>query len=102
MCGRFTQKLSWREICTLYRLLERTPTLNLRPRYNGCPTQDFAACRLDANGDRAAAKLRWGLVPAWTRDPKMGAPIFNARAETVHEKPAFRSPIPPAALPGAR
>ena len=91
MCGRFTQKLTWKEIVTLYRLTQTTPALNLRPRYNGCPTQDFAACRLDRNGERTAVMLRWGLVPGWAKDLKMSSRLINARAETVHEKPAFRS-----------
>ena len=90
MCGRFTQKISWREVHTLYRMPERTTPLNFRPRYNGCPTQDFAVYRLDASG-RAIAKLRWGLIPAWAKDAKIGARLINARAETVHEKPAFRA-----------
>ena len=90
MCGRFTQKMTWTEIHTLYRMPERTPPVNLRPRYNGCPTQDFAVCRLEGS-ERAVAKLRWGLVPAWAKDVKMGARLINARAETVHEKPAFRA-----------
>ena len=91
MCGRFTQKMSWKRLHSLYRMPAQATPLNLRARYNGCPTQDFAACRLDARGARAIAKLRWGLVPAWARDPKMGSRLINARAETVHEKPAFRA-----------
>ena len=91
MCGRFTQKMAWREIHTLYRMPERTMPVNLRPRYNGCPTQDFAACRVDESRTRTITKLRWGLVPAWAKDPKMSVRLINARAETVHEKRAFRS-----------
>ena len=91
MCGRFTQKMTWREIRTLYRVPDRATPMNLRPRYNGCPTQDFATCRLDESGTRTIAKLRWGLVPTWAKDAKMGSRLINARAETVHEKPAFRA-----------
>ena len=65
--------------------------MNLRPRYNGCPTLDFAACRVGESGTRTIAKLRWGLVSAWAKDTKMGARLINARAETVHERPAFRA-----------
>ena len=91
MCGRFTQKMTWREIHTLYRMQKRTPPLNLQPRYNGCPSQEFAACRLDERADPTIAKLRWGLVPAWAKDPNVVGRLINARAETVHEKPAFRA-----------
>ena len=91
MCGRFTQKLTWRELHDLYRLLLDAPPDNLRPRWNGAPTQDFAVCRLGQGGARRIARLRWGLVPFWAKDLKIGARLINARAETVHEKPAFRS-----------
>ena len=91
MCGRFSQKMTWREIRTLYRMRAQTTALNLQPRYNGCPTQDFAACRLDAAGARAIGKLRWGLVPSWAEDPRIGARLINARAETVHQRPTFRA-----------
>ena len=90
MCGRFTQKMSWREVRTLYRMPERTTPLNLQPRWNGCPTQDFASLRLDGS-ERTVVKLRWGLVPSWAPDLKIGSRLINARAETVHEKPAFRA-----------
>ena len=89
MCGRFTQKLSWRQIHDLYSLKEPPLPLNLQPRYNGAPAQDFTACRLDADGSRGIAQLRWGLVSSWARDVRMGARLINARAETVHTKPSF-------------
>ena len=91
MCGRFTQKLTWRELCELYDLLTAVPPDNMRPRWNGAPTQDFAACRLGPDGHRIAARLRWGLIPFWAKDAKIGARLINARAETVDSKPAFRS-----------
>ena len=43
------------------------------------------------SAERAVAKLRWGLVPSWAQDLKIGARMINARAETVHQKPAFRA-----------
>ena len=52
MCGRFTQKLTWRQIHDLYSLTGSSLPLNLQPRYNGAPAQDFAACRLDQDGNR--------------------------------------------------
>ena len=88
MCGRITQDLNLKMLFDRYRLSGRG--LNLEPRYNGCPTQDFAAVRHEG-GERTFAKLRWGLVPAWARDLKIGARMINARSETVHEKPAFRT-----------
>lgn len=90
MCGRFTQKAGWQQIHTLYRMPERSTPLNLAPRYNGCPTQEFAVVRSDGS-ERTVAKLRWGLVPSWAKDLKIGSRLINARSETVHEKPAFRA-----------
>ncbi|MDD9981417.1 MAG: SOS response-associated peptidase [Gammaproteobacteria bacterium] len=90
MCGRFTQAMSWKKLHSLYQMPRQAP-LNLRPRYNGAPTQEFAACRLDARGVRAVAKLRWGLIPGWATDVKIGARMINARAETVHQRPAYRA-----------
>ena len=91
MCGRFTQKLTWRELHALYGLLADAPPDNMRPRWNGAPTQDFAACRLTPDGDRSISRLRWGLIPFWAKDVKIGSRMINARAETVDAKPAFRS-----------
>lgn len=90
MCGRFTQKMSWRGVHTLYRMPARMTPLNLRPRHNGCPAQDFAAVRLDGS-ERTVAKLRWGLVPSRASDTRIGARLINARSETVHRLQAFRA-----------
>lgn len=90
MCGRFTQELSWSEARSLYRAAESDPAMELRPRYNGAPMQDFAACRLDEAGRRTLCKLRWGLSLSWAKDAGAGPRPINARAETVHVKAAYR------------
>ncbi len=64
--------------------------LNLRPRYNVAPTQDFGVVRLE-HGGRRLSMLRWGLVPSWAKEPSIGAKLINARLETVSTKPAFRA-----------
>ena len=87
MCGRFTVQLSPDEIGNLYD----APQPTLPPRYNGAPTQDFAACRLDEAGRRIITMLRWGLLPAWAKDVGVGSRMINARAETVRDKPAYRA-----------
>ena len=89
MCGRFTQMMSWSEVHDLYHYQEPAAPQSLTPRHNGAPTQNFAACRLDEAGRRTVAKLRWGLVPSWAKDVRMGFRLINARAETVHSKPSF-------------
>ena len=88
MCGRFTQRLSWAELHELMDLIG--PPRNLRPRYNVAPSQDVAVVRA-ADGGRNLSMLRWGLIPAWAKDPAIGYRLINARSETVAEKPSFRS-----------
>ena len=90
MCGRFTQAMSWKRLHSLYQMPQQATPLNLRAHYNGSPTQSFAIVRLDESG-RTIVKHRWGLVPSWAKDPKMGTRLINARAETVHVRPAFRA-----------
>ena len=91
MCGRFTVQLTGGEIHQLYEVAQPELPMELPLRYNGAPTQEFAACRLDEDGRRVVTGLRWGLVPSWAKDPGVGARLINARSETVHEKPSFRS-----------
>ncbi len=71
------------------RLFDFPELLNLGPRYNIAPTQQIAVVR--GAGPRHLVMLRWGLVPGWATDLNFGARTINARAETVADKPAFRS-----------
>src|SRR5262245_23506035 len=91
MCGRFTNRLTWREIVALYRLaVPLAPERNLPARYNICPT-DMIDVVVEREGKRDLAALRWGLVPSWWRGRLKDVPAtFNARAETVGQKPMFR------------
>ena len=59
------------------------------PNYNIAPTQETPI--LTFNRGRFIQTMRWGLVPPWSKDLKMGSRLINARAETLTEKPAFRS-----------
>ena len=87
MCGRFTLQASPEAIAEHFSLPE---VPDLLPRYNVAPTQMVPAVKLTPNG-RALSMLKWGLVPSWAEDPSVGSRMINARAETVAEKPAFRS-----------
>ncbi len=71
----------------IFQLL-RTP--EIVPRYNISPTQPVAVVR-QVERRRELSMMRWGLVPAWSKDPKAGPSLINARADTVATKPAFRS-----------
>ena len=92
MCGRFTYRLTWREIVALYRLTApASPERNLQAHYNICPTTTIDAV-IARNDKRDLVPLRWGLVPSWWRKTAKETPAtFNARAETVAEKPMFRA-----------
>jgi putative SOS response-associated peptidase YedK len=90
MCGRFTHRLSWREIHDLYRLTAPAAAPNLEPRYNVCPT-DTISVVVERDGGRELVPMRWGLVPRWWKRSLKELPAtFNARAESVAEKPMFR------------
>ena len=88
MCGRFTLKTPSRDIATLFDDLS-IPSLT--PRYNICPTQHVLSVRQSKNGENEAVNLRWGLVPFWAKELKVGARMINARSETVATKPSFRA-----------
>jgi len=91
MCGRFvrTQPAS-----TLAHLFDAPPVFDLPPSYNVAPTQLIAAVRISpAHTQRELAALKWGLVPSWADDPKIGYKLTNARGETVATKPSFRAAL---------
>ena len=89
MCGRYTLRVSPAELAELFAVIN---SFDWSPRYNIAPTQSVAAVRAahDSSG-RELALLKWGLIPSWATDPKIGSSLINARAETVAVKPAFRS-----------
>jgi putative SOS response-associated peptidase YedK len=62
----------------------------VRRRFNIAPTQEAPVVRMSNEGAREMAMLRWGLVPAWSKDIGVGTKMINARGESVAEKPAFR------------
>jgi putative SOS response-associated peptidase YedK len=89
MCGRFTLTVDPAELQTLLDLSD-VPA-EWKPRYNIAPTQPVAVVTSPA--DRKAEIFQWGLIPSWSKNPSMASRLINARAETVHEKPAFRAPF---------
>jgi putative SOS response-associated peptidase YedK len=71
----------------LFRYLEQP---NFPPRYNVAPTQPVAIVRM-VEGKREFALVRWGLIPAWVKDPRGFSLLINARGESALDKPAFRN-----------
>lgn len=93
MCGRITDHHSWNELVELYRLTLQ-PALNLKARYNVAPTQQINVVHdLEDDSSHHLTRMRWGLVPFWAKDIKIGQKMINARSETVAEKPAFRNAL---------
>jgi putative SOS response-associated peptidase YedK len=89
MCGRFALKTPPRSIQEHFHLPE---TVNLSPRYNIAPSQAVAAVRhLPGKNIRQLDMLRWGLIPGWAKDMKLGYKMINARSETLAQKPSFRT-----------
>jgi len=88
MCGRFTQSQSAEIIAKAFDVAD---VPNLTPRYNIAPTQPVGTVLQTAEHSRQFKMFHWGLIPSWAKDTKIGARLINARAETVAEKPAFRS-----------
>lgn len=69
----------------------QVPAQEALSRYNIAPTQSVAVVR--NTGERQLEFIRWGLVPSWAKDPKIGSKLINARAETVATRPAFRTAL---------
>jgi putative SOS response-associated peptidase YedK len=90
MCGRFALII---DASLLADVFEVDPPRELKPRFNIAPTQTVPIVRTGEDASRECALVRWGLVPSWAKDEKMGARMINARGETVAEKPSFRSAI---------
>ena len=89
MCGRFAFYSPAEATTALFGAA--SGAIEVAERYNIAPTQSVAAIREDAAGARELAMFRWGLVPSWAKDPAIGNRMINARAETVAEKPSYRS-----------
>jgi putative SOS response-associated peptidase YedK len=113
MCGRYASARKRIELLEEFRVERDRVADSLQPDYNVAPTKPvYAVLTRGARGSRAepeatpaeAARsaaavpevarelrvVRWGLVPYWAKDPKIGGRLINARAETVDSKPAFR------------
>src|ERR1041384_6306971 len=88
MCGRYVSKetAEWERYWSLPR---RSPS-TWYESYNIAPTQQ-APVVIQADGERRLELMRWGLIPSWAKDAKIGSQCINARAETVMDKPAYRS-----------
>ncbi|HLR61446.1 MAG TPA: SOS response-associated peptidase [Lentibacillus sp.] len=87
MCGRYTLLADELEILREFGIDQ--PIEDYQPSYNVAPGQNVLAIIYDGKKKRAGY-LRWGLVPSWANDEKIGYKMINARSETAHEKPSFK------------
>lgn len=94
MCGRFTQHS---QLELIKKILAGEVQLHINdytPRYNIAPSQPVLAIReVPKTKEREWVHLRWGLIPSWAKDPKLGNKLINCRSETVFEKPSFRAAV---------
>jgi putative SOS response-associated peptidase YedK len=90
MCGRYTLHHSPDQVALRFHVEEllAAPT----ERYNIAPTQPVAVV-VQHDAVRTLDAYRWGLIPAWAKDPDIGSRLINARAETLAEKPAFKQAL---------
>ena len=89
MCGRFAITLPNDAMAQLFAAAPAN-TLPDVPNYNVCPTNEVHVVSLAETG-RVLTPMRWGFVPHWYKKPNDGPLLINARAETIAEKPAFKS-----------
>lgn len=87
MCGRFTNTEKIEKLKAFYDAFSDID--EWRGSYNIAPTQR-APVLVETDKGREIRLMKWGLLPHWAKDAKVGASMINARSETVAEKPAFR------------
>lgn len=92
MCGRYVMSRATGDLLSYFdaKEVEGSPP---PPSWNVAPTQDvpiIAEKLHDDELDRRLLIARWGLVPSWAKDIKIGSKLINARSETILEKPSFR------------
>jgi len=92
MCGRFTAATQPSLLAERFRA-EPAGVEGRQPSFNVAPASDILVVMAGSDGARQLRELRWGLVPRWAKDPKIGNRMINLRAETVREKPSWKSSL---------
>lgn len=102
MCGRYASSRRMDDLIEEFEVSEARLEVALEPDYNVAPTKDVyavverslrdehGAVQTDSPPQRQLRVFQWGLIPSWSKDPKIGHRMINARRETVADKPAYR------------
>jgi putative SOS response-associated peptidase YedK len=90
MCGRVRLSTDYSETKIRLRFDAVSPAPNIPASWNVCPTDPMLVATYAEDGRRISQAMRWGLIPWWAKDSKIGFSSINARAETVETAPAFR------------
>jgi putative SOS response-associated peptidase YedK len=90
MCGRFVSARKRLELLEEFAATRDAVAADREADYNVAPTKRIYTV-LTHKDERELRLVRWGLVPGWAKDTKVGARMINARAETVAVKPSFRA-----------
>ena len=95
MCGRYAASRGPDDLAEEFEVDRIDLREQLEPDWNVAPTKPVPAVLVRRNRDtgdlqRRLSIVRWGLVPSWAKDLRIGSRLINARVESVHEKPAFR------------
>ena len=88
MCGRFT--LAGANPAELRARFPVGESVEIRERFNVAPGDDILTVTTAKDDEPRGELLRWGLVPYWAKEEKVGYKMINARLETIHERPGFR------------
>lgn len=91
MCGRYTITVTFEQLLAYFAIEEAGVPFHT-PRYNVAPGQLIPAVIHDGEQLRIG-QLKWGLIPNWAKDAKLAYKMINARAETVHERSAYKVPF---------
>ena len=90
MCGRYTEYNTEDDLAVRYGLMRTPPKLS--KNYNVAPGQFMPVVTMGDNGIQLEI-MKWGLIPVWAKDPKIGYKLINARADGVFDKPIWKRVI---------
>lgn len=93
MCGRYVLEGPVSRLTEHFEARYTEDPLLFENSYNIAPTTKVPVVRINRQGERVILNHQWGLIPSWSKDASVSAKLNNARAETVSEKPSFRTPF---------